>query len=212
MRALNGWQFTPAWREISKMPVLLPGSPRDEPMLFGADLEFARRNGGLITNTFLTMIGAGRRDLIVDSKVVMLMAGMWPCIPGWHHDDVDRGPDGQPDYDFATNNPIHYMMHVGGGQSNTEFIAEPVLVPKPPAGSKVYRVWDNYLNALAPRSEFVSPGSIVQFDSRTFHRGSRAKGAGWRFWIRASEGSNRKPVNEIRKQVQVYMDDPSEGW
>lgn len=59
----------------------------------------------------------------IDSRVHMLMPGWYPCIPGWHHDDVQRTrKDKQPDY-FAEN-PIraqHIMMLVGADVSATEF-------------------------------------------------------------------------------------------
>jgi hypothetical protein len=42
----------------------------------------------------------------------------------------------------------------------------------------------------------------------------QANGNGWRFFIRASWSTDRVKncTNEIRRQVQVYMENPVEGW
>ena len=53
---------------------------------------------------------------------------------------------------------------------------------------------------------------VVFFDDRTWHQGTRAVKNGWRLFIRASWDTNRKPTNEFRRQVQVYMENPMEGW
>ncbi len=59
---------------------------KSEPMLFRATREFARFVGGPLTKAFLNALDW--EDCLIDSRVHMLMPGMYPCIPGWHHDDV----------------------------------------------------------------------------------------------------------------------------
>jgi hypothetical protein len=54
--------------------------------------------------------------------------------------------------------------------------------------------------------------TVVFFDDRTWHQGTRAVKNGWRLFIRASWNTNRKATNEFRRQVQVYMENPMEGW
>ncbi len=183
---------------------------RNEPMLFSASVDFAKINGGPITNAFLYYIVGD--DWIVDSKTVMLMRGMFPCIPGWHHDDVPRTrADGQPNYDTPEYRSEH-IASVVGDASLTEYISQAVEVPEIPIGRKIYQAWDRYLEALDPLRQQVSSGDVVSFSWQTFHRGMKATKNGWRFFIRASRNTTRPFKNEIRKQVQVYLDDASLGW
>jgi len=48
----------------------------------------------------------------------------------------------------------------------------------------------------------------------SFHQGTAAVQSGWRWFCRVSRNTKRalEPKNEIRKQVQVYMKNPMEGW
>jgi len=45
----------------------------------------------------------------------------------------------------------------------------------------------------------------------TFHRGTPATGNGWRFFLRAMTNTPQKANNEIRKQVNVYIEAEA-GW
>lgn len=51
---------------------------------------------------------------------------------------------------------------------------------------------------------------VVQFRIRRI----RANKDGWRWFARVSQSTNRADfiTNEIRNQVQVYMEFPMEGW
>lgn len=212
MRSVHPLTFFPDWERLGEVDPNNKALIREEPMLFGADRRYAEINGGPLTSMFLRQCPS-RSDLIIDSKVTMLMAGMWPCIPGWHHDDVDRPtPDAQPDYDNRKTSPMHWMMHLGDTYADPEFVTEPVSVPRLPGRVKVYKAWDRYIDALDPAREAVRSGQVVRFSWEAFHRGMPATQNGWRFWIRASLGSSRTVTNEVRKQVQVYLSDPSEGW
>jgi len=75
---------------------------KNEPMFFNSDLDFASKNGGPITRAFIKHFiseQGDRRPYVFDSRVHMLMPGWYPCIPGFHHDDVPRSTStGQPNY------------------------------------------------------------------------------------------------------------------
>src|SRR5580700_1237659 len=108
----------------------LPEFPRrvvkNEPMLFNCDFDAAWRLGGPITRYFIDAVlragGFGSpaeapryfdAPIIVDTRVHMLMPGWYPCIPGWHHDDVPRTrADGQPDYVTPVYKARHAMAMV----------------------------------------------------------------------------------------------------
>lgn len=188
-----------------------------EPMLWRADAGFARSAGGLLTNAFVVAIEpVFGSDFIIDSRVHMLMPGMWPCIPGWHHDDVPRTrSDGQPNY----RTPEYKSEHVSvlfGDASLTEFAVGDSWFPDVAIGRHYYREWHDEVEeriAWGQLRRVVAPEATpVYFDWNTWHQGVRATKRGWRLFIRATKGSNLKARNEIRNQVQVYMDDPYYGW
>lgn len=186
---------------------------RNEPMLFGCDLDSARKLGGPLTSKFLDVLGA-RYGWIIDSRVHMLMPDWYPCIPGWHHDDVPRDrEDGQPDYDTPSYRSDHVMMIVDAGTGAlTEFLNETVSVSPVPLGQVVYREWDAQIRALKPRTMLARNGDVISFSDHGFHRGRPATASGWRWFVRASRGTLRPALNEVRKQVQVYMPVVTAGW
>lgn len=100
---------------------------KNEPMLFSATPKFAWENGGPITRDFLALFfGISLADeaswvlrdskvgnYCFDSRVHMLMPGWFPCIPGWHHDDVPRScSDGQPNYSTPEYSSKHCLALV----------------------------------------------------------------------------------------------------
>lgn len=64
-------------------------------MFYRADMGFAWKHGGPITQDFLGLLPQDWYDspVTIDSRVHMLMPGWYPCIPGMHHDDIP--PDSQ---------------------------------------------------------------------------------------------------------------------
>lgn len=205
--------FQPKWRVIGKLAEHTEEEVRNEPMLLGADRGFAWESGGPITREFIGAALSPDVPWVIDSKVVMLFPGMWPCIPGWHHDDVPRTRplDGQPNYNDPANKAEH-VMAVVGDCSLTEFVDETVQLPEVPLARKVYQIWDRYLEAMRPGTATVKSCDVVSFTWEALHRGTPATKQGWRFFIRASTSTTRKPRNEVRRQVQVYLKDPSLGW
>lgn len=191
---------------------------KNEPMLFNCDFPSAYRLGGPLTRQFLRQLPDDWLDcpIVVDSRVHMLMPGWWPCIPGWHHDDIARGADGQPDYDDLPYRSEHLMGLVNGHLAPTRFGLGEVTLPA--VDGVVYAGWDP-LVAAAVAEERLRPysapsGVYIQFDWQSFHEGVQAVESGWRWFIRLSRNTIRTSTctNEVRRQVQVYMADPRSGW
>jgi hypothetical protein len=195
---------------------------KNEPMFFSCDGDYAYKHGGPITREFLELLYLDDHitvpdNIIFDSRVHMLMKGWFPCIPGFHHDDVPRSSsDGQPNYDNAEYRSRHCMALVNGNIAPTEFATGTFIMPGVPEGETIYKVWhpeveEQLDNGIGRRVPAVS-NQLLFFDDRTFHQGTRAVDNGWRWFGRASWDTDRKPVNEIRRQVQVYLEHPMEGW
>lgn len=221
---------------IDSKTVVLPGNLRErtsdeiknEPMLFNCDHGGAHWLGGKITREFLQILPDEWQHvpIVVDSRVHMLFPGWYPCIPGWHHDDVPRTrSDGQPNYGPDQCRSEHIMALVNGDICPTLFALGSSDFIEPALGDVVYehfhRQVEGALVDKALRLEPVPSNCLVWFNDRTWHRGSKAVANGWRFFIRASryfspDGSpiqrgNRR-TNEVRNQVQVYLDQINAGW
>lgn len=193
---------------------------KHEPMLFSCNKESAWGLGGPITRSFLLNLSDEFRDaddLIIDSRVHMLMPGWYPCIPGYHHDDVPRErEDGQPNYHNPSYKAKHCMMLINGGIAPTKFALGKATFSDIPLGEKYYKEWHKDVEMLI-RSRWLKEydaesNKLIYFDWQTWHKGVQAVKGGWRFFIRATINTGRKPVNEVRKQVQVYLENPMEGW
>ena len=48
--------------------------------------------------------------IVIDTKVVMLMPGMYPCIGGWHADAIER-KNGQPDLSTLNDNKGTHFIY-----------------------------------------------------------------------------------------------------
>ncbi len=187
---------------------------KKEPMLHRADREFAYNWGGPLTRQFLSKLSW--KDIIVDSRVHMLMPGMYPCIPGWHHDDVPRErEDGQPNYVDPSYKAEHCMA-LWGDCSLTEFAIGEHLVDIPPVGHKIYKELSPIVERLCEddmlQRVVVPEGRMIYFDWETWHRGTPATKNGFRFFIRATRWSKLPAKNEIRLNANVYMPVIEEGW
>jgi len=210
--------FKPNIEEVGQLGPRTQEEIKNEPMLWSADLRFAYINGGPITREFLAYLDPDK-DWIIDTRSHMLMEGWLPCIGGWHLDNMPRNTEtGQPNY----KNPPFICNHTlavvdNGTGSLTEFLTTPVVLPDVPVGEKVYKVWNEQINALLNsealclKSEQIQSGKIITFDSKTFHRGVPATGSGFRFFIRAMTDTPQTAKNEIRRQVNTYIDFNA-GW
>lgn len=193
---------------------------KNEPMLFSCDTRTAYKLGGPITREFLNQLPSlNEGDYIIDSRVHMLMPGWYPCIPGWHLDDVPRTrPDGQPEHDHPAYKASNILAIIGDA-SITEFIDGPLELQDVGYGEgAVYGKWNAEINRrLASGNSQISISQVpecrlVRFGFGAFHRGVPATKNGWRFFIRANYNTARKVHNEIRQQVQVYLPVPEMGW
>ncbi len=201
---------------------------RIEPMLFNCDFSAARKLGGPITKAFMDELPRAWRyaPLVIDSRVHMLMPGWFPCIPGWHHDDVPRTrADGQPNYGPGQDRSEHVMALVNGSVCPTEFALGRAEFVEPPIGVTLYETWHREVEAKIAAGLLnrirVPTSTMIKFDDRAWHQGTAAISNGWRFFIRASRYfddagqpiARRNPrTNEVRRQVQVYLADPFKGW
>ncbi len=85
-------------------------------------------------------------------------------------------------------------------------------------GGLIYREWHKEVIRLLECGELESvmaaSGKMYHFNWQTFHQCTKAVGSGWRWFIRLTRNSDtvKSPMNEIRKQVQVYLEFPMEGW
>lgn len=201
---------------------------KNEPMLFNCDLEHAKKLGGPITNAVLEVLPSEweKVPVVIDSRVHMLMPGWYPCIPGWHHDDVPRTrDDGQPNYGPGQFRSQHILCLINGDICPTAFASGSMDFEIPPPGSVIYGdlhpVVENATKTGKLNLTSVPSNRLVQFDDRSWHTGTKAIKNGWRFFIRISRyfDPNQNPVqrgnartNEIRRQVQVYLENPNDGW
>jgi hypothetical protein len=194
-------------------------------MLFSCDAEHALRFGGELTLEFLDKAKIDSDGWVIDSRVHMLMPGWYPCIPGWHHDDIPRTRpgDNQPNYDNLDYRAEHVMGLVDcGTHSRTEFLTTPITVSEVPVGKVIYEQWHREVQDQLEKSRLakdhavesvhVGKCDIIWFGADDLHRGTPAMHDGWRFFIRASRNTQRRAANEVRRQVQVYMAALDAGW
>lgn len=200
---------------------------KNEPMFFNCDLHFAYQNGGGITRDFIRSLPKGWEKAVIDTRVHMLMPGWYPAIPGGHHDDIPRpiiGPGqhfitaGQPDYDNPRYHAEHIMGLVNADICPTYFALGTMTMPAIPEGELIYREWHKEVERAIANEEAdtyqAESGKLIYFDWQTFHTGQKTKLSGWRWFARISRNTDRQKqiTNEIRNQVQVYMEFPMEGW
>lgn len=195
---------------------------KDEPMFFNSNLHFAYENGGPITKAFIDALPINYKyyNYVFDSRVHMLMPGWYPAIPGFHHDDVPRTEYnlGQPDYENMDYKSEHIMALVNADISPTLFATGRIKVSGVPKGELVYRKWDSEIKELIKNKgcEIIEcpDKQLVEFDWETFHTGQKAVKNGWRWFGRVSKNTHRVKniTNEIRRQTQVYLEFPMEGW
>ena len=148
----------------------------------------------------------------------MLMPRWYPCIPGYHHDDIPRDAvTGQPDYETPTYYSEHLMGLVNGDICPTIFALGKHSLPKITTGI-IYQQWhEEILQQIAAGILAITEapsGRYLEFDWQSSHTGQRAKASGWRWFVRLSRNTDRQHTitNESRRQVQVYLDPMTEGW
>ena len=86
--------FVPDVKVVGRMePVVNTRAIIDEPMIWGADLNFARRHGGPLTRMVIEVlegevpaiqeIERQGRYACIDTESQFLLIGQFPSIPGW---------------------------------------------------------------------------------------------------------------------------------
>jgi len=199
--------------------------PRSIPQRFGQDIFEDGEDWHDVESLFISEVinDFGRRfrrampETILDSRVHMLKPGWFPCIPGWHYDEVERFEGGDLvkedgavlDWDRTYEGKEHYMMILDfGSGSLTEFARARVADPR----VKNYTELNRLFQAHSPLIEQVKSNAIYRFDILDAHRGVPAKRDGWRYFIRATVGTQRILANELRTQTQVYIPAFDVGW
>jgi hypothetical protein len=199
-----------------------------EPMFFNCDTSFAYKHGGNIMKAFIEALpNEWENDTVIDSRIHMLMPGWYPAIPGWHHDDVPRPAiptgqhfitAGQPDYDNPRYHAEHIMALINAEVCPTKFAIGKCEMTAIPEGELIYRTWhkevERLIDAGYVKKISAPSGKLIYFDCDTFHTGDKAVAGGWRWFVRVSRNTDRVKniTNEIRQQVQVYLEFPMEGW
>lgn len=202
---------------------------KTEPMFFNSSYQFAMEHGGEITKAFLEALPDDwkKSEIVFDSRVHMLMPGWYPAIPGYHHDDVPRPviptgqhfiTAGQPDYDNPRYEAEHIMGLVNAHICPTKFVVGKCEMSPIPDGELIYRKWHSEIIEKIANNELevhsAPDKQLIHFDCYSFHTGDKAQTNGWRWFGRVSRGTDRVNhiTNEIRSQVQVYLEFPMEGW
>lgn len=200
----------------------------DEPMLYSASPLFAQTYGGPLTQAALGQMQHFMENIglppgchwVIDTRSHMLMPGQYPAIGGWHCDAVPRAHyNAQPDLDRMNRDVWHLTAHVSThkeGVSSTLFLIEPLTLD-----IDTERVWASAHEGVkkyepetlvcAPMHRVPGDGAVVAFNQPTLHRAARTVHRGWRWWIRASMYYAR-PINKIRRHVQVYTSAEGAGW
>ena len=219
------------WELGEVLPKFSQEQLKYEPMLFSCSYSFAYDHGREPTKAFLRALPKSWRNdfTIVDSRTHMLMKDWYPCIPGYHHDDVPRErSDGQPEYKDPSYRSEHCMAIYNGNICPTEFALGSSSFSDIPLGDVYYAKWHAIVLEKIKNGELKNVSApenqMIYFNDRTWHQGTKAIDFGWRTFIRATryipteKGKSgaktigRPNFNEIRKQVQVYMDNPMSGW
>lgn len=202
---------------------------KNEPMFFNCDLEFAYKNGGDITKSFIDNLPEDWKNIpvVFDSRVHMLMPGWYPAIPGFHHDDVPRPvipvgqhfiTAGQPDYENPRYRSEHILGLVNADICPTVFAIGECVMPAVQDGGLIYREWHKEVEKLLSNNKLIKEvakdRTLCYFDCDTFHTGDKAVSNGWRWFGRISRNTDRvnSITNEIRVNAQVYLEFPMEGW
>jgi len=216
------------WTLDKKLPEFDETAIKNEPMFYNSDLHFALRNGGPITKAFIDALPLEWHEAPCkfDSRSHMLMPGWWPCIPGYHHDDVPRTRmDGQPNYDQDQIRAEHCFALINGDICPTHFAIGEAYFNEVPLGELVYRQWHKEVESLIGNRLlrlYAAPSNqLIFFNDRTWHAGSQAVKTGFRWFGRITRYFDKKRNaifppnkinNELRKQVNVYLSVPYEGW
>jgi len=208
----NPWSIGKEMEQPSKLDI------KNTFGLWNASIDDAVLYGGEVTRQALRVMNLrhDRKNIIVDTKIHMLMPGWSPAILGWHTDgaprDNKKNPQGSglPDT-FAQENDVrfnHYHFLVTGQGCLTEYIKGPLIIDIPSEPSEsVYSVMSNTVDRqvkIHPQIVSTVPScTAVEFDWWDIHRGVIAKKSEWRYLIRVCESDYYEPRKDLREVIRV---------
>ncbi|MGH8531257.1 MAG: hypothetical protein ACREV1_00660 [Gammaproteobacteria bacterium] len=215
------YTFVPDLKVVGRTePVVSTRAIIDEPMIWGADLNFTRRHGGPLTRMALQLL-EGELPMIqqierrgryacIDTESQFLLIGQFPSIPGWHGDAMLETDNGQPDFSTISPDALVYMLSISdqpGGVSRTLLAAQPLTVEydRDHVWRSVHRAAETFLLQRVLAEE----GTMIRLDQDTLHKPAPCYRKGWRFWFRLTL-YHKPPKNEFLNRVQVYS--PEEPW
>lgn len=197
--------------------------------LWNASLDDAIKFGGNVTRQALQAINLrhDRKNIIVDTKIHMLMPGFSPAILGYHNDgsprDQNKNPQGKsvPSLQDQENEERYNRYHiiVTGSGCLTQFLPEPLELDLKDKDYSLYAEMSNKVQSLVKENKinlFEIPScQTVEFDWWNIHTGVIATKHEWRYLIRVCESDFYEPQKDLRKvirmQSQVYS--PANfGW
>lgn len=189
---------------------------RNEPMYYSASPSYIRRQPepAPLHIAFIEALGLDD-EWTIDSRLHLLMPGHYPCIPGWHLDDIPRtaAKKGQPDLDDPGVGS-ELALACFGVTAFTEFIKEEIEWT-PPEDGKFHADLDRTIKEAGYEPVcYEESGQILLLDHLTPHRGQAASEKSWRLFIRATRRTNRKHrhTNKRRTQVNCYIPEEIVGW
>ena len=213
--------FKESFKLISTVPEFpsLEEKIEQEAMIYGGSWKWCLNNAGPLTRIIMEKIETESTlssetishalkgyHPVIDTKSVMLMPGMYPCIPGWHCDGVIRDDKySQPCLDSIREDVYHYVccLYTEGGEG-THFLCCDNTYDLDPE-----RVWQSLSEQVDQHYCSAKSGEIYRFNRSQIHRGPVATTRHWRYFFRLSF-YHMPCANKIRNQVQVYTKDT--GW
>ncbi len=198
--------------------------------LWNCSVEDAIKYGGDLTKAAIGAMNIrnDKKYVVVDTKVHMLMKGMYPAIPGWHTDGVPRGINNDPQAKEPPNiwlqekmqSPRFHLLVTGEG-CLTDFFVDPIAldVPEEPT-TELYKLVSDQCNKIFSiptvlRKVTIPSCRVVEWDWWNLHTAVPAKQYEWRFLIRVTETDYQQPEVDLRKiirtQQNVYVPE-SFGW
>lgn len=224
----TNYRFIPTFRTVDLIENTSSQLIQNEPMLYGASLRHVVDNYKRYPLTYdvlhkILQVGDFQALIVnqaqlgyhpvIDTKVVLLMPGMYPCIGGWHCDGVIRKDQhSQPNLD-TLNEPIqHFICTISDTDEHcgTEILSSNIMCSVDTTAN-VWAQVSNYVESIDSKEIYTTKsGEIVQFNRQTLHRGTAATVRQWRYFFRLSF-YHMPAMNQERKQVQVYSD-ISQGW
>lgn len=195
--------------------------------LFRASLEDAVKFGGDFTREVLSTVPlvGDRKNIIVDTKIHMLMPGMFPSIAEIHTDGVPRDESFRPSGKGKPNiwlqnqveaRKVRYHLLVTGNGCLTDFIPDPLELELPAEPTTdLYKIISSDPKVKsAPRIK-VPSCQWVSWDWFSLHEAVAASVHEWRFLVRVCETDYQEPNKDLRdilRQTQNVYLPANFGW